>query len=1112
MKCSACGIDHSEGIRYCTQCGDPLVGRCPDCGADVDAEARFCGQCGTALDRGPTPAESTAEAERRQLTVLFCDLVGSTVLSERLDPEDLREVVREYQAACVEVVERFGGHVAQILGDGLLAYFGYPEAHEDDARRAVHAGLGIVVAMGQLNRRLERDRSLRLAVRLGIHTGQVVAGEVGAGERREQLAMGQPPNVAARLQGLAEPDQVLLSHATHQLVHRFFACQELGERSLKGVSRPMKVYRAVRESGVRTQQFRLVAAEKRGPTPLVGRDVELDLLREKLDRVREECGQVVHVIGEAGIGKSRLLRAFREKLVAQDGDEQPWLFCHGSPHHQSSAFHPLIELLEELFRFHRDDSSEQKLSKLEEGLRPFRSPLAETVPLLGALLSLDVTHEAVALPPRAPQGDGRPPRPSPELQKYKTLELVLTLLLELGDKQPVVFVMEDLHWVDPTSLEFLELLVRQGPAAGLFTLLTSRPAFDPPWGTRSHVVQLTLGRLADVHVEAMVHAVAGAELLPGEVLGKIVERTDGIPLFVEELTKVVLASDLTKGLASAAIPATVRDSLMARLDRLGTAKEVAQLASVMGRDFTYEMLTAVSQLPEVHLQEELTRLVKAELVYQRGVPPSATYAFKHTLIRDTAYRSLLKVARRRCHGMVARALEHSFPETIETQPELLAHHYTEAGLIEMAVVHWRKAGNRDLRRGAYREASAHYKSGLVLIEETPESPKRDLTELKMWLGLTTAVGAAVGWAAPEVGEALGQAQRLASGMESRKEIFLLENLLWAAEMFRPDLQKALEHGHRLAQLAQSDHEIHLAESNLGITRYFLGELKEARAHLETALAHESGNPACTVSSIVLLKLGYLDQALARDQQAMACGRGDSGYLYSEVLFLSAFADLVRGEPRAAGERIRELLTLYRKKDSFAQRWGEFWQQVVAVFDAGPNGPGALPSPVGADPESKVKCLWQAYDRTFLSGSKLARTVALADLMTVCLKLGRVEDGRRALKKALAVVAETGERVVEGPLHRLRAELVLAASPEAEVDLTSRQREAESAFRQALQIARRQSAKLFELRAAVSLSRLWRSQGKRDEARELLSEVYGWFTEGLDTAPLKEARELLEELS
>jgi class 3 adenylate cyclase len=590
-----------------------------------------------AVARGETIRDGSrsSAAELRQLTVLFCDLVDSTPLSARLDAEALREVVRAYQEHAAEVIGRYEGHIAQYLGDGLLVYFGYPQAHEDAAERAVRAGYEIPLALGRLNERLQRESGLRLAVRVGIHTGPVVVGEMGGGDRRETLALGETTNIAARLQGVAEPDAVVISHATLRLVPGLFVTEDLGTPGLKGVEEPIQAHRVLQPSGIRS---RLEAASRL--TPLVGRDQELGLLLDRWEQVEEGEGQAVLLSGEAGVGKSRLLQAIRERVA-----ETPhtWLECQASPYARDSAFQPMIELVQQACGFRETDPSEQKLERLEAGLVLAGLRAAELVPLLAPLLSLSLPDSY------------RRPALGPELQRRETIEALAAWTLALGQRQPVVMVFEDLHWCDPATLEVVGRLLEQIPTARVLTLLSFRPEFEPPWPARSHVTPIAVGRLRSGAATQMIAATAEDRALPGPVVERILERAGGIPLFVEELTKSVLESgilapradryELTGELEELSIPTTLQDSLMARLDRLSAAKEVAQLGAALGREFSYELMAAVAELDEPTLRQGLARLVEAELVYQRGAPPAATYSFKHALIQETAYGSLLRSSR-----------------------------------------------------------------------------------------------------------------------------------------------------------------------------------------------------------------------------------------------------------------------------------------------------------------------------------------------------------------------------------------------------------------------------------------------------------------------------------
>src|SRR5262245_16316903 len=691
----------------------------------------------------PLPTTPSPEAERRQLTVMFCDLVDSTKLSSQLDPEDLREVVQAYQKTCTDVIERYDGYVAQLLGDGLLVYFGYPVAHEDDAQRSVHAGLGILKAIATLNNRLEQDKDIRLAVRLGIHTGLVVVGEMGDKGRQEQLALGETPNISSRIQGLAEPDTLMISDTTFRLVQGFFDAESLGEHDLRGVSHPLVVYRVRGASGV---QSRLDVVSIRGLTPLVGREADVHLLLEHWRQAQAGMGQVVLLNGEPGLGKSRLVETLKDHLVHAS---HTCLECRSSPYYQHSAFSPIIDLLQRMLQWEHDDSGEEKLRKVEHALSRYCLPLDETVPLVSTLLSLPLSET------RYP-----PLQLTPQRQRQRTLETLVAMLLAGAEHQPVLFIMEDLHWTDHSTLELLTRLIDQMSTASMLMLLTCRPEFHPQWGDSSYMTLMTLHRLQADDVKRMVHQITEGRALPTEVLVQLVDKTDGVPLYVEEMTKAVLESGLLKevddhyeladALSSFTIPSTLQDSLMARLDRLGTAKSVAQQAAVMGRHFSYQVLRSVSQLDESTLQRELTRLLEAELVYQHGVIPDATYSFKHALIRDIAYESLLRSRRQQYHAHIADVLETQFPETIATHPEFLAQHYTEAGLIEKAVGYWQQAGEHAIKRSAHTEAVSHLQTGQALLQRLPAAPKRTQQELTLCVNLAIALVALQGQGTDDV--------------------------------------------------------------------------------------------------------------------------------------------------------------------------------------------------------------------------------------------------------------------------------------------------------------------------------------------------------------------------
>ena len=1055
-------------------------------------------------DVTPTTPQSS-DAERRQLTVLFCDLVDSTVLSSQLDPEDLRAVVRAYQEVCAKVVARFEGYIAQYLGDGLLVYFGYPLAHEDDAQRAVRAGLGIVEAMEQLNTRLTQGCGVQLAVRLAIHTGLVVVGEVGGGTRQEQLALGETPNVAARLQGIAAPNTLVISATTFQLLGGFFACQPLGTPLLKGLAQPLVVYRVLYESMARS---RLEATSSTGWTPLVGREQESGLLRERWAQVKEGVGQVVLLSGEAGIGKSRLVQVLREQVASEP---QAWLMpCQCSPYHQHSALYPLIELLERVaLRFEREETAPQKLRKLEGFLVQHGLPLAEVMPLFASLLSLPLPAAYTPL------------TMSPAQQKQQTLHALLTILLRLATQQPVLFVMEDLHWVDPSTLELLTLLVDQGPTARILALLTFRSDFSPPWVGRSHFTQVTLHRLLRPQAAEIIRQVAHGKPLPPEVIAQIVTKTDGVPLFVEELTKMVLESDLLQEregqyelrgpLPPLAIPATLHDSLMARLDRLAAVKGLVQLAATLGREFSYALLQAVSPWDEATLRWGLQQLVEAEFVYQQGLPPQATYLFKHALIQDTAYQSLLRSTRQQYHQRIAQALEAQFPETAETQPELLAYHYTAAGCWEQAVGYWQRAGTRAVQRSANADAVQHLTQGLHLMARLPETPGRAHQELDLHLTLGIALVATKGQAAPEVEQTYIRARALCAQVGDTPQRFLT---LWGLQRFyrnRGALSTARELGEQLVWLAQraGDPMQRLeAHDAVGATLFALGEYAAARTHLEQAIALTapttqralalrhgiaSGVRCLAVAANALWRLGFPDLAMQRSREALALAQELAHPLsLMSAQYWAAWLHYLRREVSVVQAITDALLTLATTQGfPLYVGYGTCWRGWALVM----QGEGA----------AGLAQLRQGMAAILAAGHESAHSLCLLLLAEAIGHAGQVEDGLDLLPEALTAfeTSQRGDMLTEA--HRFRGELMLRQAPPDAA-------QAEASFQHAVAVARRQQAKSWELRAATSLARLWQQQGKCTEAYELLAPVYGWFTEGFDTADLQEAKALLEGLA
>ena len=1146
MRCASCGFENAEGLKFCNECGTSLKQRCAQCGFENAPQAKFCGECGTTLRAAETspPAKrrkrkgspstrqarrsatsptavksrpAAPEAERRQLTVMFCDLVGSTILSTQLDPEELREVVQAYQETCTAVIQRYEGYIAQHLGDGLLVYFGYPIAHEDEPQRAVRTSLEIIEALHQLNPRLPRP----LQVRIGIHTGLVVVGEIGSGAKREVLALGETPNLAARLQGLAEPNTVVISEATYHLVQGLFTCQALASQAVKGFATPLTVYRVLRASET---QSRFEVAVTAGLTSLVGREHEIGLLRERWAKAKAGEGQVVLLSGEPGIGKSRLAQEIKEQVTKEDATR---IEFRCSPYFQNSALYPILNHLQRLLQFARDDTPATKLGKLQHTLNHYRFPQADTVPLLAALLSL-------------PPSEGCPPLSlSPQKQKQKTHEALVAWIMEEAERQVVYCTWEDLHWADPTTLEILQLYLEQIPAARMLAVLTFRPEFQPPWSNRSYLSQLTLSRLEHPQVKAMIENVTGGKALPSEIVQQIVAKTDGVPLFVEELTKTVVESGLDGGTTSAsplpllAIPTTLHDTLMARLDRLSTTRQLAQLGATIGREFSYDLLHAVSPVNETLLQQGLRQLVEAELLYQRGVPPHATYLFKHALIQDTAYQSLLKSTRQQYHQQIAQVLEERFPETKETQPEIVAYHYTEAGLIPLAVPYWQRAGQRAVQRSANVEAISHLTKGLEVLKTLPDTPERTQQELMLQTTLGTPLMITKGYAAAEAERAYARARELCRQMGETPQLFLVLLGLWAFYFLRGMLHTARELAEQLLRLAQSAEDPELfvwAHHVLGATLFHLGELVSARAHLEQSIAlydpqkhrpdrsevFRQQDPGVTCRCYVvpvLWSLGCPDQALERSHEALSLAQELSHpFSLAWALHMAGRIHKYRQERQVAQEQAEATIALSTEQ-GFAQ-WVAYGTVVRgwALAEQGQWEEGIVQMRQGL-------AAWRA------TGAELAVPEILTTLAEAYGKAAQTEEGLTVVAEALALVDKNKEHCSEAELYRLKGELTLqqerqrapgneqqATVANARCLMPDANGEAEACFLKAINIAQKQQAKSWELRAATSQARLWQQQGKRDDARQMLAEVYNWFTEGLDTKDLQEAKALLEELS
>ncbi len=1045
--------------------------------------------------------------------MLFCDLVGSTEIASRVDPEEWREIVGNYHRAAAQAIERFGGHVAQYLGDGVMAYFGWPEAHDNDAERAARAGLAILDAISKLN---EHPTHPKLAARVGIDSGAVV---VGAGAGKEVDVFGDTPNVAARVQAAAQPGTVLITEALYRLVHGLFLVEDRGTAILKGIELPLQLYRVVQPSVVRGRLQAVAAA--RGLTPFVGRDDELRSLINRWERALDGEGQVALIIGEAGIGKSRLVHRFREQIA---GTPHTWIEGTAAPFFQGTPFYPIVDVLHQLVW-------EQSFRSLDEYLRELQAPgaskdgskaesgesfsddqfaglqsglvlaglePAQAIPLIAPLLNLPLSTKYP------------PSQLSPEHQRRRLLATLVDWLLGATRVQPVVIAIEDLHWADPSTLELLQLLAEQGATSRLLLLCTARPEFHVPWPLRAHHAQITLNRLSASNIRAMVLEVAARKALSDETVATVVERTGGVPLFAEELTRVVLESAEAK-LSGSEIPVTLHDSLMARLDRLGAAKEVVQVGAVIGGEFSYDLLHAVHPIAEEDLQRALRKLADAEMLYVRGIAPDAKYQFKHALIRDAAYEALLKSRRRDLHRLVARAIDEKFVVIREARPEVLARHWTAAGETERAIAEWSRAGRAMEARSAFREALESYRRALALLRLLPDSPERDGRELELTQFVHGMLWLTKG---PSEAETLDAAERAAALAEKSGNIaHLIKSMITRGNI-------ALDSGDLAAARGLADQALELAHREghpacLGMaydleiaTCHYQGDLPAAENYFTLGLKMPSDDEFNHSPGVVIpaperywqitKRLGFAswnawllgrpDVARERMARAMAAANRDSnpfdiahsGYIAARLrIYLREYEQVEGLEARtlelAEKHRFQILAALSRVSLGQARAHLGKVEEGITLIRLGIAGMVEIGSRSGV---SRV-------------------TAALAEAQA---RAGSIVEALETVEQALK--ANPGEFAYRPETLRLRGELRIKQGQTAP---------AEDDFREAITLARSMSAKAWELRATMSLARLLHAHGRRDEACTMLAEIFGWFTEGFDTADLKDAKSLLEQL-
>ena len=1047
-------------------------------------------------DNAPNDYSPMVAAERRYLTVMICDLVGSTALSAQLDPEDMGAVIDAFQATCARIMLAFDGFIADFRGDGILAYFGYPRAHEDDAERTVRAALDIAAAVARLKTRAQEP----LSVRIGIATGLVVVGDLGgAGALREHTVVGDTPSLAARLQALAEPGTVVVATSTRRLLGDRFRLRDLGLHKVKGIAEPIAAWAV---DGMSASESRFEAVHAAGLADLVGREDEIDFLLKRQRLAWKGEGQIVLISGEPGIGKSRLAAALEERIADEPHTN---LRYQCSPHHANSALYPFIAQLERAAGFKADDTSEQRLDKLEAVLAIAASRVQDTAPLFAALLSI-------------PLGD-RYPRLAlnPAQQRRRTLAALLDHFENLARQKPILLLFEDAHWADATSLELLDLTVervRQLPVLALFTL---RPEFEPPWVGLPNVGTLTLGRLDRNDVESMVTQVTQGRALPTEVMNQIVAKTDGNPLFVEELTKAVLEGDilvkdadgyrLDGPLPPLAIPATLQASLMARLDRLAPVKEISQIGAAIGREFSYSLMRELVGRDETALKHALTKLEQAELVFRRGEPPEAIYSFKHVLVRDAAYESLLKSRRQQLHGQIARAMKEKFPDIVVSQPEIVAHHFTEAGLAEPAIDYWLKAGNLALSRFP-NVAVGHLKEGLKQIPNIDDPVLRNKYELLLQTSLGNSLQATQGWSTDSVKHAYTRALQLSKEGGLDQHTLPAVFGLWTWHFLRAALGEAqvlAEHLLNTAEKVDDSVRKVLAHEALGFTLFAQGKFDAAHAELERSIslcedskasvyldlaAHDPRVHVRSYDSMALWFLGYPDQALRICAEARRYADA-SQHPYSEAMerTISLRVRQFRGEAVIVASQVNTAIALCQEH--------EFVHYLaMALMLRG------WASAQQGEFEKGIAEIREGLEKERATGALLFESYSLGLLADACIKNERYGQAFDALHQAqLRLDEENSGRFFAAEIYRLLGETHLRSNQNLD--------QAEHYFSKGLKIARGQKAKSLELKLCLSIYDLYEQRQNADKCRSELGEIYGSFSEGFGTPDLVRAKARLE---
>ena len=1134
MKCQKCQAENSEDSKFCHECGVKLVKVCPQCGSECLLGDKFCSKCGKNLSLPPEPSikEFTAdekleiikrylpkaltekvlaqrdkiEGERKQVTVMFCDMVGFTPLSERLGPEEAYSIMDRVYEILIHKVHDYEGTVNEMTGDGIMALFGAPITLEDAPQRAIRSAYAIHREISRFNDRVEQERgdSLAIKMRIGIHTGPVVVGTLGNDLRVEFKAVGDTVNLASRMEGFAEPGTSYVTEDTFKLTEGLFRFEALGEQEVKGKEEPIKVYRVIAPSSRRT---RFDTSAERGLTSFVGRERELELLLDGFERAKGGRGQAFSITAEAGVGKSRILYEFR-KAVANENVT----FLEGKclSYSRGVAYHPVTDILKATFEVNGSDSDVAKREKVAGGLQTLGVDEASTLPYVLELLSAkDSGIDQIPL--------------SPEAKKVRIQETLKRIVLKGSEKRPLILAIEDLHWIDESSEESLKDLLDSISGARVLLLLTYRPEFVHTWGGKSYHSQVNLNRLSNRESLTMVYNLLGTEGVARELEDFILERTEGVPFFIEEFVKslkdlkVLEKKDnvfiALKDLHDVSIPSTIQDVIMARVDSLPDAvKKILQTGSVVGREFSYELIKEVAGLPEKELLSHLSILKDSELVFERGIYPQSTYIFKHALTQDAAYGSLLKSTCQKYHKKVAQALEERFPSTVETQPERLGYHYTEAGLLEQAIPYWQRAGDIDMKRSAHTAAIGHYTRGLELLEKLSQKPERVAIELALQTALGTALMPVRGFGAPEVKQSLDRARELSQQVGDTAQLLTVLHGLWIYYLVRAELKTSYRLADQMLNIAQQVQDpaaLLEAHHDLGSNFYWAGEYTSARTHYEQSIDLYNSQPkssrilipgredAATVcysqDSEILWILGYPEQAIKSIHTALDLAQELSQvYDTAFVQCFASFTYLMLKETKQAQE-YGEIAVDISEEHGFT-----LWIAASKVYL------GSALTVLGQG-ERGISMICQGIDTCHEAGTDVTLPHMFVILADAYGRAGELEKGFASLADAETMMEKTGARFYEEELHRVKGELLLQQDNPDEEKI-------ETEFRTAVDIARRKQAKSLELRATLSLCKLLKKKGKKEEAHKLLYEIYGWFTEGFDTTDLITAKALLKELT